>query len=73
MQKIEIRSFPVELYKVLQIAGWVDTGGMAKVLIAEGEVTLNGEVELRKRRKCNSGDAIGLGDEVGVLELEYQS
>lgn len=41
-------------------AGWALTGGMAKELIAGGQVMVNGEVELRKRRQMVLGDVVAL-------------
>ena len=41
----------VELYKILKFEGLVDSGGMAKQIIADGQVIVNGEVETRKRKK----------------------
>jgi ribosome-associated protein len=32
-------------------------------VISDGQVTVNGEVETRKRRKMVGGDIIGFGDE----------
>ncbi|NKF50378.1 RNA-binding S4 domain-containing protein [Shewanella sp. WXL01] len=48
----------VELYKVLKVQGLVNAGGDAKRVIAEGMVTVNGEVDTRKRKKCVVGDVI---------------
>lgn len=70
MNTVEIRAFPVEMYKVLQIAGWLGSGGGAKAVIAEGEVTRNGEVEQRKRCKCDLGDVIGFAGQEVTLVLE---
>jgi ribosome-associated protein len=51
-------SQPINLTQVLKLAGWVMNGGEAKALIAEGHVRVNGEVELRKRRKMAVGDVV---------------
>lgn len=48
----------IELCNVLKVMGWVDTGGMAKHLVAEGHVTVNGATELRKRYKTRPGDVV---------------
>jgi ribosome-associated protein len=40
----------------------VDTGGEAKALLAEGVVTVNGEVETRRGRQLTPGDVIAVGD-----------
>lgn len=54
---------PIELYKILKIENLVASGGEAKFLIAEGHVTVNGEIETRKRKKIMHGDIIKFGDE----------
>ena len=43
--EIELTQQPIELYKLLKIADLVSGGGEAKVVISEGYVLLNGEVE----------------------------
>ena len=58
MRIVEIRSEPVELYKILKFEGLVASGGEAKMVIAEGFVTVNGEFETQKRKKIVSGDII---------------
>jgi ribosome-associated protein len=53
---------PINLTQVLKRAGWVMSGGEGKSLIAEGQVRVNGEVELRKRRQMKVGDIVSLED-----------
>ncbi len=53
---------PINLTQVLKLVGWVDNGGQAKALIAEGHVRVNGAVELRKRRQMALGDVVQLDD-----------
>lgn len=48
----------INLTQVLKLANWVMNGGEAKALISEGLVRVNGEVELRKRRKMAVGDRV---------------
>ncbi|MEP1472290.1 MAG: RNA-binding S4 domain-containing protein [Halieaceae bacterium] len=63
MRVVEITREPVELYKVLKFEGLVNSGGEAKVLIGDGQVSVNGEIETRKRRKMLGGDIIEFRDE----------
>ena len=58
MTTIEINREPVELYKILKFEGLVGTGGEAKIMIDEGLVKVNGQVELRRRNKIKDGDVI---------------
>ena len=51
------------LGRALKAAGFVGTGGEAKVLIQAGEVCVNGEVETRRGRRLEEGDVIEVDDE----------
>lgn len=62
----------IELYKVLKIEGWVGSGSDAKMLIAEGEVLVNHEVETRKRRKLVPGDNVIFGEEAVLIQASSQ-
>ena len=66
---IEITREPVELYKILKFEGFVESGAQAKLVIADGYVSVNGEVETRKRRKMLNGDQIDLVGQEFVLKL----
>ena len=54
----ELEADFVELYKILKFEGLADSGGMAKQAIADGQVSVNGEVETKKRKKITAGDKI---------------
>ncbi|WP_439101377.1 RNA-binding S4 domain-containing protein [Congregibacter sp.] len=69
MRIIEITREPVELYKILKFEGLVTTGGEAKLLIGDGQVSVNGEVETRKGRKMHNGDIIEFRAETHQLQL----
>ncbi len=58
MRIVEISSEPVELYKILKFEGMVATGGEAKLLIGDGQVSVNGVIETRRRKKIVDGDII---------------
>ena len=61
MRDVEITREPVELYKILKFEGLAENGGAAKAVIEQGEVSVNGAVETRKRRQIVSGDVIEFG------------
>jgi len=63
MREVEITEEPIELYKILKFENMVNSGGEAKYGISEGQVTVNGEVETRKRKKIFSGDIVEFNDE----------
>jgi len=69
MREVQITKEPVELYKILKFEGLVTTGGEAKLLIGDGQVTVNGEVETRRRKKIVNGDVIEFGSEKMQVRL----
>jgi ribosome-associated protein len=58
----ELETEFVELYKILKFEGLSESGGNAKQAIADGLVSVNGEVETRKRKKIRAGDQIDFID-----------
>ena len=52
----------IELYKLIKVLDLVDSGADAKILIADGHVRRNGEVELRKRAKILKGETIEIAE-----------
>jgi ribosome-associated protein len=65
MQRIEefhAREGTIRLGQLLKAAGLVESGGEAKSLLAEGLVSVNGEVETRRGRQLVPGDVVTLGD-----------
>ncbi|MFI6496402.1 RNA-binding S4 domain-containing protein [Nonomuraea typhae] len=54
----ELNSDFIPLCDLLKYCGITETGGLAKHLIAEGVVEVDGEVELRKTRKIRSGQVV---------------
>ncbi len=58
----ELRDEYIELYKLLKLLDLVDSGAEAKMIIAEGYVRRNGEVETRKRAKIEAGETIEVAD-----------
>ena len=66
--KFELEEEFIELFKLLKVTGVAESGAQAKMLIEEGQVTRNGEVETRKRAKIVSGERIEVSGE--VIEVE---
>lgn len=52
----------VELNQLLKLTGVCDSGGMGKAIVASGEVTVDGVVELRKTCKIRAGQVVRLDD-----------
>lgn len=52
----------IELKALLKLTDLVSSGGEAKMLISEGQVLVDGEVEMRKACKIRAGQQVRLGD-----------
>ena len=57
-----LRGDYITLDALLKASGLVASGGAAKLLIADGGVRVNGEVETRRGRKLRADDAVRLDD-----------
>ena len=55
---VQLKQSPTELYKILKFEGLASSGAEAKNVIAEGLVTVNGEIETQKRKKIVAGDSV---------------
>ena len=55
-EKIKIDSEYIKLQDLLKLGGAVETGGKAKVVIQNGDVTVNGEVCTMRGKKMRAGD-----------------
>lgn len=58
MQTFTLKEEFIELNKLLKVCHLVPSGGMAKMVIEDQLVKVNGEIELRKRRKLRKGDVV---------------
>lgn len=64
---VEIRDEVIRLGQLLQLAGIVDSGSDAKLVLQGGEVLVNGEPEVRRGRQLRAGDVVeALGEAVVV-------
>ncbi len=61
MRDVIVNRTPVELFKILKFEGLAGSGAEAKAVIAEGQVSVNGQVETQKRKKIVEGDVIEFG------------
>ncbi|WP_062071263.1 RNA-binding S4 domain-containing protein [Demequina sediminicola] len=55
---VSIGTDGIRLGQFLQLAGLLDSGGNAKEAIREGDVSVNGEVDLRRGRQLKVGDVV---------------
>ena len=58
VQQIEVGEAGIRLGQLLKLAGLVDSGGQAKVVLADGKVTVNGAVETRRGAQLHPGDVV---------------
>ncbi|MBD1916766.1 MULTISPECIES: RNA-binding S4 domain-containing protein [Cyanophyceae] len=59
----------IKLDQFLKQMQAVSTGGQAKLIIQDGEVSVNGEVEIRRGRKLITGDRVSLDGQTWVVDL----
>ena len=60
----------IRLDQFLKAHALVDTGGQAKLLIQDGQVLVNGDIETRRRKQLSAGDIVQLGDATITVEFE---
>ncbi len=60
---VELDSLPIELFKLLKFENLVASGGEGKMVVSQGMVRVNGEVETRKGKKIFAGDVVSYGGE----------
>lgn len=69
METIVLREEFIKLGQALKAAGFVDSGVEAKIVIQDGEVMVNGEVDDRRGRKLYDGDVVSYkGQEIKITK-----
>ncbi len=58
MTEVTIKDDFIKLGQAMKLAGMVGSGVDAKFLIQDGQVKVNGEVEMRRGRKLVPGDVV---------------
>ena len=67
MEIVPITTEYIRLQDLLKLAGLVSTGGEAKIAVAAGEASVNGEICAQRGNKLRPGDVIRFrGRELGV-------
>ncbi|RIX36316.1 RNA-binding S4 domain-containing protein [Corynebacterium falsenii] len=64
LPEVPIRDGEIRLGQFIKLANLVETGGIAKEVIASGAVLVNGEVDTRR------GKVLRPGDEVQLIDLD---
>ena len=68
MEEIKLRDEFIKLGQALKVAGLVDSGVTAKLVIKDGLVTVNGEVEYQRGKKLVDGDVVSFEGETIMIE-----
>lgn len=69
MNTIKIKDEFIKLGQAMKLAGLVDSGVDAKLIIQDGQVYVNGEKETRRGRKLFEGDVFSFeGQEIKVVK-----
>ena len=61
-EQIEITGEFIKLDSLLKFAGLTETGGIAKEIIQEGRVKVNGEVCTMRGKKIRRGDIVSIDE-----------
>ena len=56
IKELSIKEEFIRLDSALKLAGFAFTGGMAKMIVQNGEVKVNGEICLMRGKKLRKGD-----------------
>ena len=67
---MKILSEYIKLDSFLKLVNEAGSGGEAKMLIADGVVSVNGEPESRRGRKLRPGDSVGIMGRFYPVEAE---
>lgn len=67
-ESVKITTEFIKLDALLKFASLVNSGGEAKMLIQDGQISVNGEVCTMRGKKIRSGDRVTFGDKEIVIE-----
>lgn len=66
--QFELRGEFIELCNLLKLAGIANSGGQGKMMVGDGIVEVDGEVETRKTAKIRAGQIVEcLGQKISVV------
>ncbi len=64
--KFQLKTDYIDLLQLLKATSIVMSGGEAKLLVDDGLISVNGELESRRRRKLRIGDVVVFDDQVQI-------
>ena len=68
METIKLRDEFIKLGQALKATGLVESGVDAKMVILDGQVKVNGTVELQRGKKLHAGDVVSYDGETIKIE-----
>lgn len=68
METVQIKDDYIKLGQALKLAGLVGSGVDAKMVIQDGMVLVNGEVEVQRGKKLYPGDVVTFQEESFQIE-----
>lgn len=73
LMELEIKDEFIRLGQAMKLAGLSDDGVQAKLEITQGNVSVNGEQELRRGRKLYPGDIFSFkGQDTVIVAKQFQ-
>ncbi len=72
MQEIEfhLKTDYIDLLQLLKATSIVMSGGEAKLLVDDGFVSVNGELENKRRRKLRVGDVVIFDEQIQITLIK---
>tara|TARA_A100000164_G_scaffold47035_1_gene35691 strand:+ start:309 stop:548 length:240 start_codon:yes stop_codon:yes gene_type:complete len=61
----------IELYKLLKVINLVESGSIAKQVISDGMVLVDGKVEYKKRKKVRSGQVVEFNKKTIMIQGDF--
>lgn len=69
MDSIGIKDDFIKLGQALKLAGLVDSGVEAKIVIKNGQVKVNGQVEYQRGKKLSDGDLVSYNGSEFIVKV----
>lgn len=73
MQELKIHTEYITLGQALKLANLTSSGVESKILITEGEVYVNGEVERRRGKKLHNGDTFTYKQDTFIVHVDQNA
>ena len=71
METIKIKDEFIKLGQALKLAGMVESGVEAKIVVQDGLVSVNGEIDTRRGRKLYKGDEFSFEGKTARIDSDF--